>query len=904
MFRDSSSSSVAQRALRPRSAVTTLLIALLTTSASRAALAQTVPLFSGGTSGLPASAVVTHGDYDGDGRIDIATFDVLDPIAKTSCVRVYRGTGFGRFEPTSWTYPLPTAPTSSANSLTALDLVGDARPELVYFVTTTVPITIQQFILRFDPATGWVLVDSIPIAGVGGSVGLVRGDFDADGDWDIGSLRHGNGLAMYEQQSPTDFVDSGLVLSPGTFFNSIAAADLNADGRDDLVAGESFFPKLHVFLAQAGGGFAAQPTIALDPGPVSISNLAVGPMAIADFDEDGLLDLMVASTVNVVGVAADVAWYRGNGAGGFSVVQHFAPNIGARALAVADLDHDGHLDVQLGGVGGLLAAFGNGAGVFTTPHPADAGGTVTSNFAGPSMAMGSFDGDDVYDVVTYDSAVGVRTYLGSEPGRFSTAPLQSGPSPAALASAAFDADGDGDVDYVTFSLNSGYRAALNDGSGSFPTTVTTPGPIHPIYAFVAARVDTDTLPDLVAVPFGSTGIEWRKNLGGGAFGPQNFVTSPASSGPLDLIAAGDLDGDGDDDVVATALHETSGLSVFHNVGGSLVATQFVPSGLFHGPLDIALTDLTGDGALDVLCASSATNRIRVFPSLGNGTFGAAFDAGPDVEVRDIACGDLDHDGDADLVVTTHTLTPAPGGGAFIKAQVRALVRGPGGSLTESTVIDITSSPEQLAILDLDLDGDLDVVGRFTTRAAVFLGDGAGSLTFDSFYGLGAQKADGIAAANFDADPDIELAYHRWTDPTVHVLDHLCPGRASRYGHGCPGTGGLVPELTTTGCVRNGETVSFALRNALPNSIAILFFGVNPVNTTTPPGCVFQMAPLFPASIVLPTFALPNGTGGIEFSVPLGTTIVPGIRWTEQAVCADPALPWGYTVTNALEFVGG
>jgi hypothetical protein len=105
-------------------------------------------------------------------------------------------------------------------------------------------------------------------------------------------------------------------------------------------------------------------------------------------------------------------------------------------------------------------------------------------------------------------------------------------------------------------------------------------------------------------------------------------------------------------------------------------------------------------------------------------------------------------------------------------------------------------------------------------------------------------------------------------------------------------------------VRNGETVTFALRNALPNSIAILFFGVNPVNTTTPPGCVFQMAPLFPASIVLPTFALPNGTGGIEFSVPLGTTIVPGIRWTEQAVCADPALPWGYTVTNALEFVGG
>ncbi|MCC7172182.1 MAG: VCBS repeat-containing protein [Planctomycetes bacterium] len=745
---------------------------LATLTIAPMARAQTPPLFSGGDSGLPLAPVVTQGDFDGDGRTDIASFDVLDPVAKTFCVRLFRGDGFGRFQPTTWTYPLPNGVNQSAHALTALDLVGDGRPELVYFVSTAVPISIEQFILRFDSATGWVLVDLTPIAGVGGSVGMVRGDFDADGDWDIGSLRHGNGLAMYEQKSPTEFVDSGLVLVPGTFFNSIVAADLNADGRDDLVAGESFFPKLHVFLGRDGGGFTTLPTITLDPGSLPLANLAVGPMSIADIDEDGLHDLVIGTTFNVVGSVGDVAWYRGNGAGGFSPMQHFAQGIGARALAVADLDHDGHLDVQMGGVGGLLAAFGNGAGAFSTPFAPDVGGTVSTSFSGPSMAMGLFDGDDVYDVVTYDSAVAVRTYLGSEPGRFSTAPLQSGPNPAALASTVFDADGDGDVDYVTYSLNSGYRAALNDGTGSFSTTVTTPGPIQPIYAFAAAHVDGDTLPDLVAVPFGSAGIEWRKNLGGGSFGPQNFVTSPAPSGPLDLIAAGDLDGDGDDDVVATALNAVSGLSVFHNVGGSLVAVQFVASGLFHGPLDFTLTDLTGDGALDVLCASNSTNRIRVFPSLGNGTFGAPFDAGPDVTVRDIASGDLDQDGDADLAVTTHTSVPAPSGGSFIKVQVRAWLRGPGGSLTESAVIDLSGSPEQLSVVDIDLDGDLDVVGRFTTRAAVFLGDGAGGLIVDGYYGLGAQKADGIAAANFDADPDLELAYHRWTDPTVHVLDHV------------------------------------------------------------------------------------------------------------------------------------
>lgn len=879
---------------------------LATLAVAPTASAQSPPLFSGGTSGLPFSAVVTQGDYDGDGRADIASFDVLDPVAKTYCVRLFRGDGFGRFQPTTWTYPLPNGVNQSANALTALDLVGDARPELVYCVTTTVPISITLFVLQFDVANGLGLIDSVSISGSGQSLGFVRGDFDADGDFDLAWIHNGNGVGIVRQATPTDFVDSGSTLLPGTFFNSLACADLNTDGFDDLVVGESWFPNLRILMATAGGAFNVLPPFALDPGPLPLANLAAGPIAIADFDEDAVLDLMVASNVNVVGSLGDVAWYRGDGTGGFNVSQHFAPDIGARALAVADLDHDGNLDVQIGGIGGLRAAFSDGAGTFSTPYPADAAGTVSTNLASSTMAMARIDGDDVFDVLTVDATAGVRTYLGIAPGRFTTPPLQSGPSPSALASDALDADGDGDLDYLTYSLSSGYRTALNDGAGAFPTTVTTPGPVHPIYALAVGKIDGDSLSDVVAVPFGSAGIEWRSNLGGGAFGAQHFVTKPAASGPLDLIAVGDLDGDGDDDVVATSIDSGFGLSVFENVAGALVAAQFVPGGVFHEPLDLALADFSGDGALDVLCASSISAiGIRMYPSLGGCTFGAPVDIGPNFIVRDVAIGDLDLDGDPDLALTTRTGVPNPNGaGQFVKIQVRTYLRGLGGSLTEVANIDVNSTPEQLAVVDIDQDGDLDVVGRAGNRAIVLTGDGTGALALDGYYGLGAQKADGIAAANFDADPDIELAYHRWTDPTVHVLDHLCPGRAGRYGHGCAGTAGRVPELTTTGCVRAGETVTFALRNALPNSIAILFFGVNPVNTTTPPGCVFQMAPLFPASIVLPTFALPDGTGGIEFAVPLGATIVPGMRWTEQAVCADPALPWGYTVSNPLEFVSG
>ncbi|MBL8768199.1 MAG: VCBS repeat-containing protein, partial [Planctomycetes bacterium] len=147
------------------------------------ASAQTPLLYSGGTSGLPPTANMAQGDCDDDGRVDIVSFDVLDPVAKTGCVRLFRGDGFGRFEPTTWTFPLPTATTSSSNSLTALDLVGDGRPEFVYCVTTTVPISITLFVLRFDVATGFGLIDSVSIAGVGQSMGIVRGDFDADGDF-------------------------------------------------------------------------------------------------------------------------------------------------------------------------------------------------------------------------------------------------------------------------------------------------------------------------------------------------------------------------------------------------------------------------------------------------------------------------------------------------------------------------------------------------------------------------------------------------------------------------------------------------------------------------------------------------------------------------------------------------
>jgi hypothetical protein len=210
------------------------------------------------------------------------------------------------------------------------------------------------------------------------------------------------------------------------------------------------------------------------------------------------------------------------------------------------------------------------------------------------------------------------------------------------------------------------------------------------------------------------------------------------------IALGDLDGDGDIDLVVADFSASCVLWSNDGIG------HFAESGRIgretaHG---IALGDLDGDGDLDAFVAHNGHSN-QVWLNDGSGRFADTGQvlAGPTNAAVAVALGDIDGDGDLDAL-TSHYRAPLrlwvnDGGGTF---EERAA--GPG------------RDANCACLGDLDLDGDLDALVSLSDAAdIVWLNDGKGGFT-DSGQSLGSERGWGRAAlgdVDGDGDPDALIA---------------------------------------------------------------------------------------------------------------------------------------------------
>lgn len=210
-------------------------------------------------------------------------------------------------------------------------------------------------------------------------------------------------------------------------------------------------------------------------------------------------------------------------------------------------------------------------------------------------------------------------------------------------------------------------------------------------SIAAADVDGDGDIDLVAVSGTEGTLCVFRNLGNGEFAPRSTFQLGL---PLALLELGDIDADGDMDAVTIDF----ALSRFHvarndGAGDFSAATAVASAGFLQG---LALGDVDGDGALDIAAARPLENAIVWHRNLGGGAFGGPLvvpcDAGP----RDVAIGDLDGDGDGDFAVSSDTVATRVLlniGGAFVP---HAEVGGSGGG-------------RAVTLVDLEGDGDLDTL---------------------------------------------------------------------------------------------------------------------------------------------------------------------------------------------------
>jgi len=397
--------------------------------------------------------------------------------------------------------------------------------------------------------------------------------------------------------APQGFSNNAAIV--GTAPQAIGVADLNGDGKQDLVVVNSSDNNFSVLLGNGDGTFKKPDGTACgasgSPCPTFSTGHNPRAVVVGDFDNDGKIDVVVANKDDNT-----LSLFKGDGNGGFGAASTInIAGVAPVGLVAVDLDFDGKLDLFVinqtdhscsgaTGTGSLSVLFGDGTGKFSNKSNAGpvAISDVCLNVTPVAIATGDIDNNAEH---------------------FPDFAITSGSVPSSTTCA----PGDGTVTVV-------------DGTSIFNATQSMLNSIH-FGAFcagqnpggiTAADFNNDGILDLAVTNTGGN-FAVLINKGTGTFGVPNsqnsYVTYPAGTNSPIAIIAGDIDGDGKVDVAmadqgsnAVAVANGNGDGTFHNpFGGSISSTANTNGGT--GPVGLVAADFNGDGRLDIATANHNDN---------------------------------------------------------------------------------------------------------------------------------------------------------------------------------------------------------------------------------------------------------------------------------------------------------
>ncbi len=695
---------------------------------------------------------LTASDFNGDGRLDLATANSL-----SDDVSLLLGRGDGTFAAAP-----PLAVEDYPAAVAGADFNSDGRPDLVVAAQLSPEISIRPGLgdatflepgtlsnpLRATPLVlDWNGDGAADVAVVNGAgdILLRLGRAGNSGEFEAPVVLNQNGTpardlalvntpggfllaALGARDSSVSLYSSGpggTILRkdgpevPGVLPVRLVTGDLSGDGFDDLAVVAGGSAEVLVYL-QGPAGLAATPGFRLAVG------LIPSDVSLADVDGDQLLDIVATNQSS-----GDISVFRNDAATPFAFESRYRAGTGLY----------------------YLQAEGDALSVGSGERPA-------------RILAGNFDGDPLVELIVSNSGSNSFSVLHatSAAGLLNPRRFSAGLQPTIAVAGRFNADPFLDLAI----LNQGsddLSVFLGDGTGSFTEQARFSAGNLPTGLSVH-DVDGDGHADLlVGNQFGDLLI--LPGNGDGTFDPYQRV------GRNIALAVADLNGDGQDDFVF-ANEALDRVSVEYGAAGRSVL-QDRDDGLL-APGAVGTADLNRDGLTDLVVANSGANNVLVYLGIGNGQFsqGRSFFAG--TNPAGLTIKDLNGDQLLDLVVANE--------GSNDVTVLLGRGKGTAWTLTDGPRLRAGVGPVSTTVDDVNGDGipDLLVTNSQSNNVSLLRGLGAGFFNDlrPTVFGAGLGPRQSFVG-QFDGLPGLDLLTINAGSNDVSFRSSF--GAARRFGSG-------------------------------------------------------------------------------------------------------------------------